>query len=49
VFISIKVPGGLSLVVLGIAYAIGIGFFSAVHFLNLWVLKRRPAGTLPAE
>jgi UDP-GlcNAc:undecaprenyl-phosphate GlcNAc-1-phosphate transferase len=34
VFISIRTPGVLSLVLLGAAYVIGIGFFTTVHFLN---------------
>jgi UDP-GlcNAc:undecaprenyl-phosphate GlcNAc-1-phosphate transferase len=45
VFISIKIPGVLSIVVLGIACIIGAGFFSAVHFLNLRARKKK----LPEE
>jgi UDP-GlcNAc:undecaprenyl-phosphate GlcNAc-1-phosphate transferase len=45
VFISVRVPGLLSVVVLGIAYIIGIGFFCAVHFLNQRATKRLPAET----
>jgi UDP-GlcNAc:undecaprenyl-phosphate GlcNAc-1-phosphate transferase len=43
VFISIRVHGLLSAAVLGIAYIAGIGFFCAVHFLNLRAMKRRRA------
>jgi UDP-GlcNAc:undecaprenyl-phosphate GlcNAc-1-phosphate transferase len=34
VYIAIKTPGYCSLGILFLAYAAGIGFFSAVHFLN---------------
>jgi UDP-GlcNAc:undecaprenyl-phosphate GlcNAc-1-phosphate transferase len=49
VFISVKTPGILSLVVLGIAYAIGISFFSVVHFLNYRVIGQEQAESLSAE
>jgi UDP-GlcNAc:undecaprenyl-phosphate GlcNAc-1-phosphate transferase len=45
VFVSIRVSGALSAVVLGIAFIIGIGFFCAVHFLNQRAMKRLPAET----
>jgi UDP-GlcNAc:undecaprenyl-phosphate GlcNAc-1-phosphate transferase len=34
VFISLKIPGILSLVVLGIVYILSLAFFSVVHFMN---------------
>jgi uncharacterized membrane protein HdeD (DUF308 family) len=43
VFLSIRISGALSAVVLGLAYIIGIGFFCAVHFLNQRAVERRPA------
>lgn len=39
VFISIKTEGWLSLVILGIAYLVGICFFSSIHFMNRRVQK----------
>jgi UDP-GlcNAc:undecaprenyl-phosphate GlcNAc-1-phosphate transferase len=39
VFISLKVPGYGSLGVLLLAYVAGVGFFTAVHFLNRRKLK----------
>jgi UDP-GlcNAc:undecaprenyl-phosphate GlcNAc-1-phosphate transferase len=48
VFVSLKVYGLLSAAVLGSAYVTGIGFFCAVHFLNLRVTKRRRTGASSA-
>jgi UDP-GlcNAc:undecaprenyl-phosphate GlcNAc-1-phosphate transferase len=49
VFISVRTHGVLSIVILGIAYVIGIGFFCTVHFLNQRVTNGRYAETPPAE
>jgi UDP-GlcNAc:undecaprenyl-phosphate GlcNAc-1-phosphate transferase len=49
VFISIRMRGLLSVVVLGIAYVIGVGFFCVIHFLNQRVTERRHTKTPPAE
>jgi UDP-GlcNAc:undecaprenyl-phosphate GlcNAc-1-phosphate transferase len=43
VFVSIRLSGISSAVILMAAYFIGIAFFCAVHFLNLRVEKQRPA------
>jgi UDP-GlcNAc:undecaprenyl-phosphate GlcNAc-1-phosphate transferase len=40
-FISIRLDGLPSLYVLGIAYAIGIGFFAVIHFKNRAIKKDR--------
>jgi UDP-GlcNAc:undecaprenyl-phosphate GlcNAc-1-phosphate transferase len=34
VYIALKISGGISLVILFLAYVVGIGFFTAIHFLN---------------
>ena len=49
VFISVRMRGLLSVVFLGSAYIIGIGFFCAVHFLNQRVTRWRYTETSPAE
>jgi UDP-GlcNAc:undecaprenyl-phosphate GlcNAc-1-phosphate transferase len=43
VYIAVKIPGYLSLVMLFLAYAVGIGFFMTLHFVNRRKL-RVPAG-----
>jgi UDP-GlcNAc:undecaprenyl-phosphate GlcNAc-1-phosphate transferase len=39
VFVSIWLQGALSLLVLGAAYAVSLGFFVVIHFANRRVLK----------
>jgi UDP-GlcNAc:undecaprenyl-phosphate GlcNAc-1-phosphate transferase len=34
VCIAVRIPGYVSLLILFLAYAVGIGFFTAIHFLN---------------
>jgi UDP-GlcNAc:undecaprenyl-phosphate GlcNAc-1-phosphate transferase len=41
VYASVTLRGNPSLIMLFVAYAVGIGFFSAVHFLNLQKIKLR--------
>jgi UDP-GlcNAc:undecaprenyl-phosphate GlcNAc-1-phosphate transferase len=49
VFVSVRIHGALSIIALGIAYIIGIGFFCTVHFLNQRVTKRRYVEAPPAK
>jgi UDP-GlcNAc:undecaprenyl-phosphate GlcNAc-1-phosphate transferase len=44
VFIAIRTPGPRSLLILGAAYALGVGFFSAVHFLHRWSRSKKLQG-----
>jgi UDP-GlcNAc:undecaprenyl-phosphate GlcNAc-1-phosphate transferase len=44
VYAAVKLPGYVSLVILVLAYAVGIGFFTALHFLN-----RRAVRVLSAD
>jgi UDP-GlcNAc:undecaprenyl-phosphate GlcNAc-1-phosphate transferase len=41
VFLSIKIQGVLSLVILAIVYLIGVSFFTAIHFMNRKVMLRK--------
>jgi UDP-GlcNAc:undecaprenyl-phosphate GlcNAc-1-phosphate transferase len=42
VFISVKLPGVLSLLVLGLTYLLGIAFFITIHYMNrAAILQRR--------
>jgi UDP-GlcNAc:undecaprenyl-phosphate GlcNAc-1-phosphate transferase len=41
VFQSTRFKGALSLIFLGAAYIIAIGFFSAIHFVNRYVAQKR--------
>jgi UDP-GlcNAc:undecaprenyl-phosphate GlcNAc-1-phosphate transferase len=40
VFISLNFEGVLSLIILGIAYCVGLTFFSVIHFMNRRVVQR---------
>jgi UDP-GlcNAc:undecaprenyl-phosphate GlcNAc-1-phosphate transferase len=40
VFLAVKIPGKISLLILLLAYLIGLGFFTAIHFLNISALKK---------
>jgi UDP-GlcNAc:undecaprenyl-phosphate GlcNAc-1-phosphate transferase len=46
VYMAVKLPGYLSLVILFLAYAVGIGFFSALHFLNRRALRASVGGRI---
>jgi UDP-GlcNAc:undecaprenyl-phosphate GlcNAc-1-phosphate transferase len=41
VFVSIKLPGSLSLIVLGISYLVGITFFITIHYMNRTVMIQK--------
>ncbi|MDR0689457.1 MAG: undecaprenyl/decaprenyl-phosphate alpha-N-acetylglucosaminyl 1-phosphate transferase [Spirochaetaceae bacterium] len=41
VFISVKLSGGLSLIVLGITYLLGIAFFVTIHYMNRAAMIQR--------
>jgi hypothetical protein len=43
---AVKLPGILSLAVLFLAYAAGIGFFTALHFLNRRALRASAGGRI---
>ena len=49
VFVSVSLDGPASLYVLGSAYITGIGFFSAVHFLNRAVQKKSGLQEIPVN
>ncbi len=40
VFLSVKTPGKMSLLFLLLAYLIGLGFFTAIHFMNKSALSK---------
>ncbi|MDR2900615.1 MAG: undecaprenyl/decaprenyl-phosphate alpha-N-acetylglucosaminyl 1-phosphate transferase [Treponema sp.] len=41
VFLSTRIPGKISLLFLLLAYIIGTGFFTAIHYMNISVLKKQ--------
>jgi UDP-GlcNAc:undecaprenyl-phosphate GlcNAc-1-phosphate transferase len=46
VYMAVKTPGYLSLFVLSLAYAVGIGFFVALHFLNRRAFRASAGGRI---
>jgi UDP-GlcNAc:undecaprenyl-phosphate GlcNAc-1-phosphate transferase len=48
VFVSMQSQGALSLLLLGIAYTVSVGFFIVIHFVNRWAVKEN-GDTEPAD